>query len=135
MKKLVKDFLYEKESYLIIEVAKEVWQELGGSFKEKIADKAFTIALQNRGLKVDDQKKINIYFDNKKVGTYVPDKIINDVILIEIKCKQFLIKEDYQQLWYYLKATKYKLGFIINFSPSGVQFKRVIYDIARNKAN
>ena len=132
-KKLVNDFLYEKESYLIIEAAKEVWRELGGSFKEKIADKAFTIALHKRDLRVDNQRKINVYFDNKIVGTYVPDMIINNVILIEVKCKSFLTKEDYQQLWHYLKATKYKLGFIINFSPRGVQFKRVIYDTARNK--
>lgn len=133
MKKIVDNFLYEKESYLIIESAREVWRELGGGFKEKIADKAFTIALQKRGLSVEDQKKVDVYFDSKKVGAYVPDKIVNNLVLIEIKCKPFLVKEDYQQLWHYLKATKYKLGFIINFSPGGVQFKRVVYDTARNK--
>jgi len=131
MKKIVKDFLYEKESYLIIEAAREVWRELGGSFKEKIADKAFTIALKNKNLLVENQKRINVYFDNKIVGTYVPDLIINNLVLVEIKCKPFISNEDYQQFWHYLKATKYKLGFIINFSPSGVQFKRVIYDSAR----
>jgi len=130
-KKLIKDFLHERESYLVIEAAREVWQELGGSFKEKIADKAFAIALRKRKLKADNQKKINVYFDDKIVGTYILDFIINDVILIEIKCKTFLAKGDYQQLWHYLKATKYKLGFIINFSPSGVQFKRIVYDTAR----
>lgn len=130
-KKIVKDFLYEKESYLIIEAAREVWKELGGSFKEKIADKAFTIALNKRNLKIDNQKRINIFFDNKIVGTYVPDLVVNNVILVEIKCKPFLSKEDYQQLWHYLKATNFKLGFIINFSPSGVQFKRIVYDTAR----
>ncbi len=130
-KRLIKDFLYEKESYLIVEAAREVWHELGGSFKEKIADRAFTISLNKRSLKVENQKRINVYFDNKFVGNYIPDMIINNAILIEIKCKPFLIREDYIQLWHYLKATKYKLGFIINFSPSGVQFKRVIYDTAR----
>lgn len=133
MKRIIKDFLYEKESYLIIEAAREVWHELGGSFKEKIADKAFSIALKNRNLSVNIQQKINVYFNNKIVGTYVPDLIINDSILIELKCKPFISKEDYQQLWYYLKATKYKLGFIINFSPSGVQFKRLVYDSARKE--
>ncbi len=131
MKKIVDDFLYERESYLIIEAAREVWRELGGSFKEKIADRAFTIALKNRNLLVDNQKRINIYFDNKIVGTYVSDLIINNLILVEIKCKPFISNEDYQQFWHYLKATEYKLGFIINFSPSGVQFKRVVYDTAR----
>jgi GxxExxY protein len=132
MKKKINNFLYEKESYLIIEAAKEVWRKLGGSFKESIADKAFTIVLKKKNLKIEDQKRVNIYFDGKIVGTYVPDKVVNNTILIEIKCKPYLVNEDYQQLWYYLKATSYKLGFIINFSPSGVQFKRIVYDTARN---
>ena len=118
---------------MIIEAAREIWRELGGAFKEKVADRAFTLALQKRGLRVESQKRIAIYYDNKKVGTYVPDKIINESILIEIKCKDFLTKYDIQQLWRYLKATKYKLGFIINFSPKGVQFKRIVYDTARER--
>jgi len=60
-KKLVKDFLYENESYAIVSAAREVWQELGGGFKEKIADKAFSLALRKRGFKVEDQKKINVF--------------------------------------------------------------------------
>jgi len=34
MKEKRDDFLYEKESYDIIEACREVWQEFGGSFKE-----------------------------------------------------------------------------------------------------
>jgi GxxExxY protein len=128
----VKDFLYEKESYLIIDAAKEVWQSLGGGFKEKIADKAYTIALKNKKLFVENQKRINVYFDGQIVGTYVPDFVINNCILIEIKSKPDIWKEDTRQLWHYLKATEYKLGFIINFSPKGLQYKRIVYDTARN---
>lgn len=128
---MVKDFLYEKESYLIIDAAKEVWQQLGGGFKEKIADRAFTIALKDKELKVENQKRIKVYFKEELVGVYVPDIVINDCILIEIKSKPYIHADDVKQLWHYLKSTKYKLGFIINFSPKGVQYKRVVYDKAR----
>ncbi len=70
-----------------------------------------------------------------KVGVYVPDKVVNEIIVLEIKCKPFLVTEDEKQFWRYLKATDYKLGFLINFSPKTLEIKRRIYDLARNKAN
>jgi len=62
----------------------------------------------------------------------VPDLIINDSILIELKAKPRLLKEDEKQFWYYLKGTDYKLGFLINFgAPDGVEIVRKVYDSAR----
>lgn len=130
----VSDFLYERESYLIRGACFEVWKEFKGVFKESIIDKALTIALAGKGLKVESQKRIDIYFRNKKVGTYVPDKIVNNIILIELKSKLFLTKEDIEQFWKYLKGSEYKLGFLINFSPTKLQIKRVVYDTARQKS-
>jgi len=127
----VQDFLYERESYLIRGACFDVWQEFKGMFKESIIDKALTISLEDKGLKVESQKRIDIYFKNKRVGTYVPDKIINGIILIELKSKPILLKQDIEQFWKYLKGSDYKLGFLVNFSPTKLQIKRVIYEIAR----
>lgn len=129
-KNKVDDFLYEKESYLIRGAVFEVWDEFGGSYKEKVTDRALTIALEDKGLKVENQKRIDIYFKGKKVGTYVPDKIVESKILIELKSKPCLIKKDIQQFWHYLKGSQYKLGFLINFGTK-LTIKRVVYDKAR----
>ena len=131
----VKDFLYEKESYQIRGACLEVYKTFGGAFKEKVIDRALTKALEKRGLKVDEQKRINVYFENEKVGIYVPDKIINDCILLEIKVKSFLTKQDIDQFWKYLRGSKYKLGFLINFGPSKLEIKRIVYDTARYQRN
>jgi len=132
-KKFVKDFLYEKESYEIRGACFEVWKNFGGAFKEKIVDRALTKSLSKKGLRVDEQKRINIYFENEKVGTYVPDKIINDCILMELKSKQFLTKQDIDQFWKYLKGSEYKLGFLVNFGPEKLTIKRIVYDTARRR--
>lgn len=129
----VKDFLYEKESYKIRGACFEVWKNFGGAFKEKIIDRALTKSLEKRGLTVENQKRIDIYFENEKVGTYVPDKIINNCILLELKSKQFITKQDIDQFWKYLKGSKYKLGFLINFGPDKLTIKRIVYDTARRK--
>ncbi len=69
-------FLYKKESYDIIAACQEVWKEFGGSFKESVIDKAVGIVLQNKGYQVENQKRIDIYFKDKKVGVYVPDRLL-----------------------------------------------------------
>jgi len=116
---------------LIREACSEVWKEFGGAFKESIIDKSLSIALKRKGLIVDDQRRIDISFRDKKVGVYIPDKIVNDVILIELKCKPMLLKEDEKQFWYYLKATNFKVGLLINFGTKKVEILRRIYDKAR----
>ena len=132
LKNTVPDFLYEKESYEIRGACFDVYKVFGGAFKETVVDKALTEALKKRGLSVDDQKRIDIYFESKKVGTYIPDKIINNIILLEIKNKPFLTKYDKEQFWKYLKGATYKLGFLINFGPQNLEIERVVYDKVRN---
>jgi len=127
----VKDFLYEKESYEIRGACFEVYKAFGGAFKEKVIDRALTKALEKQGLEVEEQKRIEIYFGGEKVGTYVPDKIINDCILLEVKVKSFLTKQDIDQFWKYLRGSKYKLGFLVNFGPAKLEIKRIVYDKAR----
>lgn len=130
-KKKVSDFLYERESYLIRGACFDVYKNFGGAFKEKVVDRALTKALEKRRLKIEEQKHIDIYFESEKVGTYVPDKIINGCILLEVKVKTFLTKQDIDQFWKYLRGSKYKLGFLVNFGPSKLAIKRVVYDKAR----
>jgi GxxExxY protein len=80
---------------------------------------------------VEDQKRINIYYNGQKVGTYVPDKVVNNQIIIELKSKPFLTPGDIKQFWRYLKGTNFKLGFLVNFGNK-LEIKRVVYDTARS---
>lgn len=132
--KRVIDFLYEEESYKIRGACFEVYKAFGGAFKESVIDKALTIALEKVALRVESQKRIAIYFEGKKVGTYVPDKIINDVILLELKAKSMVTRADLDQFWKYLRGSKYKLGFLINFGHMKLEIKRIVYDRARKSS-
>jgi len=125
--------LYEEITYKIRKACFKTWKQFGGAFKEKVVDRALSLAFKNEGLKVENQKCINIYYDNVKVGTYIPDKIINESVLIEVKCKPYLAKEDERQFWLYLKGSKYKLGLLINFGTKRLEIKRRVYDKARQK--
>lgn len=124
--------LYERESESIRDACYEVWKEFGGAFKEKVVDRALDIALGSRRFRVDPQKRFPIYFKGKKVGEYIPDKIIDDIIILELKCKEYLTQEDKRQSWLYLKGTPYKLLLLVNFGAKKLEFKRLVYDTARN---
>lgn len=124
--------LYKEASYFIQGGAFEVYKQFRNRHKEKVYLRALIEYLRNKGLDVDKEKQIPIYFQDKKVGTYVPDIVVNDCIFIELKCKPNITQEDIKQFWYYLKCSDYKIGYLINFGSSkGVQIIRRIYDTAR----
>lgn len=129
----VNDFLYEKESYAIRGAAFEVWKQFGGAFKESVVERALCKELNDRGLKVESQRMIDISYKGVSVGHYRPDLTVNDSIIIELKAKFFLMKEDDRQFWYYLRGSDYKLGFLINFGSTKLEIKRRVYDKARQR--
>jgi len=125
--------LYKEESYVIQGGAFEVYKQFRNRYKETIYQRALNEYLKNKGLKVDREKQIPIYFQNKKVGIYIPDIVVNDCIFIELKCKSNITQEDIKQFWHYLKGSNYKVGYLINFGAfNGVQIIRKVYDTARN---
>ena len=127
--------LYKEESYTIQGGAFEVYKQFRNRHKEIVYQRALIEYLKNKELIIDKEKQIPIYFQNKKVGTYTPDIVVNNNIFIELKCKSFITKDDIKQFWYYLKCSDYKVGYLINFGlPKGVQIIRRVYDTARNKS-
>ncbi len=127
------DLLYTPESYIIRGACFDVYNKLSGIYKESVINKALVIELKSKSLLVESQKRIDIFYKGEKVGLYIPDIVINDKILIELKVKPFITKEDERQFWYYLKGSNYKLGFLINFSPKGLEIRRRIYEKARDQ--
>jgi GxxExxY protein len=123
--------LYEKESYEIRGACFAVWKEFGSAFKERVVERALAKEFEERGLSINRQKQIGVFYKNEKMGTYIPDFIINDKIIMEIKVKPALIQEDKRQFWYYLRGSHYKLGFLVNFGTKNLEIIRRVYDTAR----
>ena len=119
--------LYENESYVIRGACFSVYNALGGGIKEKIIEKALIKELKDRRLMISPQKIIDIFYKKEKIGAYIPDIIVNDKIICELKSKPFITKEDEKQFWGYLKGSDYKLGFLINFGSQKLIIKRYVY--------
>ena len=119
--------LYKDESYKIRGACFKVYDALGGGIQEKVIERALLKELLAKELEVKTQVRIDIFYQGEKIGTYIPDLVVNDKIVIEVKSKPALTKEDEKQFWGYLKGSKYKLGFLVNFSPQELIIKRFIH--------
>lgn len=106
-----------------------VSSKYGKGLKEKIYQEALTEEFEKQGLKFEEQKRINIYsFDTgKKLGTYVPDFLIADKVIVELKASNFTIKQDIEQQRSYLRISKYEIGYLVNFCTPKLEIKRSIY--------
>lgn len=124
--------LYPEESFLIRGACYDLYKKFRNTQKESVYQKALLAELTNKNLSVIREKQLPIYHLGMKVGVYIPDLLVNDLIILELKAKPFIHQDDIKQFWYYLKNSEFKLGFLINFGePHGVKIIRRVYEKAR----
>ena len=93
----------------------EVYNALGYGFLEKVYENALAHTLRKRGLAVQQQYPISVYFDSVEVGHYVADVVVENLVLLELKASRTLLPEHEAQLLNYLKATSLEVGLLLNF--------------------
>ena len=118
--------VYPEESYKIIGAAFKVYNNLGYGLRENYYQKSFSYELEKESLRYECEKSINISYNDKKLGKYRLDFIINDKIVVELKTRPHLGYPYIKQVVSYLKAGNYKLAIIIYFSRDGVKYRRVL---------
>jgi len=59
-------------------------------------------------------------------GRNIPDFIIDNKIVVDLKNKDFITKEDYFQIQRYLQSCGKKLGLIVNFRQKRLYPKRIL---------
>lgn len=107
----------------IIGAAYEVHKELGFGFLEAVYGNALYKELTKQGMKCECQKPVDVFYKGELVGHYVPDMIVEDHVIVELKAVADLRPEHEWQLVNYLKACQKEIGLLINFGHS-VKVKR-----------
>lgn len=120
------EYLYQDLTSRIISCFYKVYNKLGFGFLEKVYENSLLIELSNNGFKVERQKPINVYYEDKLVGEYFADLIVDDKVIIELKAAESLIEEHELQLVNYLKATEIEVGLLLNFGKKP-EIKRKIF--------
>ena len=104
----------------------EVHKELGPGFNEKIYSNALQIALVNANISFAAEKEFRVVFDNKLMGKFRCDLLIEESVIVELKSVTGYIPKLFQnQLISYLKASEIKTGLLINFGNTSCEVKRL----------
>ena len=111
----------------IIGGAFEVYNELGYGFLEKVYQRALLVELINRGLDAQSEHRIQVHYKNVTVGEYQADLFVEGRVIVELKISIEYNRRDEAQILNELKATRVKIGLLINFGARKVEFKRLIY--------
>lgn len=114
------ELIYKNEVYAIIGAAIEVHRELGPGFLEAVYQEAMMIEMQERNVRHVPQCKLQIIYKGRVLEKYyVTDFVCFDCILVELKAEKQLTSVDEAQLLNQLRATKMRVGLLINFGSTG----------------
>ena len=125
------EFLYEDLTYKIRGALFEARKNLGLGHKENVYHSALEIEFTKIGLLFESKKNIPIFYDGKTIGTYQPDFVIDNKVIIELKALPEIGRTQTEQVWSYLKGCEYKLALLINYGSRNLEIKRIVYDTAR----
>jgi GxxExxY protein len=104
----------------------EVHKTLGPGFLESVYEKALIEEFTKKALKVETQKVIDVIYKGKKIGVHRLDLVVENKVVVELKTVERFSTCHTAQLLSYLKASGHKLGILVNFSKTKVEYRRVV---------
>ena len=104
-------------------------RELGCGFLEPVYQNALLIALKDSGLDVETEKTFEVAFRKQQVGRYVADLVVNEMIILELKCSKSLSSEHQAQVINYLAAADLPIGLLVNFGHRNLEYKRMCHPL------
>ena len=104
----------------------EVYNNLGYDFVEHVYVLALEMELRTRGLKVEREVWVPIYYKTVRIGYQRMDMLVEGRLVIEAKSTEKLPESASRKLFNYLHATKLEIGLLLHFGPKA-QFFPVVY--------
>ncbi len=120
--------LHSDLTYKLRGIFFDIANKYGLGLKEKIYHQAFIDGLEIQKIEYFHEKQVQIYSwkDGRKIGTYIPDFIIDDKVIVEFKGEPFVTKHFINQVQSYLRVTNYEIALIINFGAEKLEINRFI---------
>lgn len=121
------ELLYPTLSYKIYGLCFKVHNELGQFRSEKSYSDALEELLKRGNISYTREMPVAPSFTGEEARRNIPDFTIEDSVILEIKAKRIITKEDYFQTKRYLATSGKKLGILVNFHQKYLSPKRVLH--------
>jgi GxxExxY protein len=103
-------------SKLVVDLCFKIHKQYGPGLFESVYEEIFCYEWNKMELNFVRQKGIKVIHDGVDMGIgFIPDLIVCDKVILELKSIEALAEVHYKQLLTYLKLTNLKLGLLINF--------------------
>jgi GxxExxY protein len=120
------DYLYKDLTREIIGAAMEVHKTLGCGFLESVYEESLAVEFGLRGIQFERQKPLDVFYKEQNVKQFICDFLVAGAVMVELKAVKEITESQKAQVLNYLRATNLKLGLLLNFGASSLQYKRVI---------
>ena len=104
----------------------EVSNTLGAGFLEKVYQRALLQELRLRGIRAVGEASLTVRYKGQPVGEYFADILVENGLVVELKCVERLADEHTAQCLNYLRASGRKVCLLVNFQRAEVEWKRIV---------
>jgi len=118
--------LYPELSYKIVGLLFNVHNNLGRFKNEKQYSDAIEQELKILKIPYNREFRLPESFEGENNNRNIIDFVIDDKIVLELKTKRAIFKDDYFQVKRYLSSSNYKLGLLVNFRSKYLSPKRIL---------
>jgi len=131
---------YDHLTYRIIGCAMAVHRRRGPGYREDTYQRDLEVHFAENGLAYVAQKNIEVYDSENGdvlVGYYIPDFIVEEKVVVEIKALRGLDNSHIAQVIAYLAVTGCPIGLLLNFGTRSLQKRRIFppRDVVEHRVN
>jgi GxxExxY protein len=91
-----------------------------------VYENALAFELRRSGHRVDQQRQMEVWYEDQMVGMYQADLFVDEEVVVELKAVPALERIHRAQCLNYLRATRARTGLVINFGRPRLEVQRVI---------
>lgn len=118
----------DQRTHAIIGAAMEVHGIIGPGHLEAVYQECMEIEFDLRKIPFISQPRLEIFYKNQKLQKfYVPDFIVYNEVVVEIKAEKSLTSIDEAQLINSLIISRHKTGLLLNFGEQSLRYKRFVH--------
>lgn len=119
---------YDELTYKIIGCAMTVHKELGPGLRDDTYHRSLANHLSDRSISFEEERLYAVFDDTDRerlVGYYIPDFLVEDKVIVEVKAVRALDNNHLAQVIGYLAVSALPIGLLINFAERSLRYRRV----------
>jgi GxxExxY protein len=121
-----KEYPEQELTGTILQAAFAVHNTLGAGFLERVYSNALALELDSHQLKAIQNEQLQVKYRGAIVGDYIADMIVESRVILELKACASLDPSHSAQLMNYLRATKIRVGLLLNFGRPKLEYRRFV---------